>query len=463
MHTQCIAGQYEFSGIERRRLVAEFDAGHVSSDGGALLLKQVDQVLGLSHRVAGCFIDGRKPWLIEHTVKTLVGQRIFGIALGYEDLNDHDELRKDPMMAVLAGKLEAERSDCAPVAGKSTLNRLELYPRVGSSAYHKIKVDEAAVEQLFIDLFMESFSEEPTELLFDLDATDAPLHGEQEDRFFHGYYGNYCYLPLYIFCGKQLLCAKLRPANIDGSAGALEEIQRIIGQIRKRWTKVKITLRADSGFCRDALMSWCESEGIHYIFGLARNSRLERAIGAELQEALRQSKETGHSARIFKELTYRTRKTWSRERRVVAKAEATLKGQNPRFIVTSLSVDEHDGKTSYEKIYCARGEMENRIKECQLDMLADRLSANLFRVNQLRLWFASLAYVLVEALRRLGLGATQFARATVGTIRLKLLKIGALISLSVRRVKVALSTGCPYKAEFCTAYTALDALSAAAR
>jgi hypothetical protein len=463
MQTECSAEQLEFSGVERRRVVAGFDAGQVSSDGGGLLLRQVDQVLGLSERVAACFIDGRAPWLIEHTVQTLVRQRIFGIALGYEDLNDHDELRKDPMMAVMAGKMEAERTDCAPVAGKSTLNRLELHPRVGSSPYHKIMVDETAFERLFVEMFLDSFTEEPTQILLDLDATDAPLHGEQEDRFFHGYYGNYCYLPLYIFCGKQLLCAKLRPANIDGSAGSLEELQRIAGQIRARWSQVKITVRADSGFCRDALMSWCESEDIHYVFGLARNSRLERAIGAELQEALRQSAITGHSARIFKELTYRTRKTWSRARRVVAKAEATPKGQNPRFIVTSLGVEEFDGKTLYEDIYCARGEMENRIKECQLDMFADRLSANLFRVNQLRLWLSSLAYVLVEALRRLALGATQFARATVGTVRLKLLKIGALISVSVRRVKVALSSGYPYKADFEAAYTALHAMGAAAR
>jgi Transposase DDE domain group 1 len=463
MQTECSAEQLEFSGVERRRVVAGFDAGQVTSDGGALLLRQVDQVLGLSERVSACFIDGRAPWLIEHTVQTLVRQRIFGIALGYEDLNDHDELRKDPMMAVVVGKMEAERADCAPVAGKSTLNRLELHPRAGTTPYHKITVDPAAFERLFVDLFLDSFTEEPTEILLDLDATDAPLHGEQEERFFHGYYDHYCYLPLYIFCGKQLLCAKLRPANIDGSAGSLEELQRIVGQIRTRWAKVKITLRADSGFCRDALMSWCEAEGIHYIFGLARNARLERAIGAELQEALRQSVITGHSTRIFKELTYRTRKTWSSERRVVAKAEATPKGQNPRFIVTSLPVEEIDGKTLYEDVYCARGEMENRIKECQLDMFADRLSANLFRVNQLRLWFSSLAYVLVEALRRLALGATQFARATVGTVRLKLLKIGALIRVSVRRIKVALSSGYPYKADFQTAYTALHALSAAAR
>jgi len=463
MHTECTPEQVEFSAIERRRVVADFDAGQVSSDGGALLLKQVDQLLGLTDRVAACFVDGRRPWLIEHTVKTLVGQRIFGIALGYEDLNDHDELRKDPMMAVLAGKMESEREDCAPVAGKSTLNRLELHTRAGSSPYHKIVVDEAAFERLFVDLFLDSFKKPPTEILLDLDATDAPLHGEQEDRFFHGYYGNYCYLPLYIFCGKQLLCAKLRPANIDGSAGSLDELQRIVAQIRARWPSVKMTLRADSGFCRDPLMSWCEREGIHYVFGLARNQRLERAIGAELQAALLQSVETGQSARIFKELTYRTRKSWSRERRVVAKAEATPKGPNPRFIVTTLSAEEFDGKTLYEDVYCARGEMENRIKECQLDMFADRLSTNLFRHNQLRLWFASLAYTLVEALRRLGLAGTQFGKSTVGTVRLKLLKIGALISVSVRRIKVALSSGCPYKADFRAAYNALHALSAAAR
>jgi len=463
MHTECNPEQYEFSAIERRRVMAGFDGGQVTSDGGALLLKQVDEALRLSERVAGCFIDGRKAWLIEHTVKTLVGQRLFAIALGYEDLNDHDELRKDPLFGVLAGKLEAKRADCEAVAGKSTLNRLELHPQAGSTAYHKITLNEDALQRLFVELFLDSHSQAPGEIVLDLDATDAPLHGEQENRFFHGYYDQYCYLPLYIFCGRQLLCAKLRPANIDGSAGTVAELERIVGQIRARWPQVRIILRADSGFCREELMGWCEGEGIHYIFGLARNARLQRAIGAELQEALRQVQATGHSARLFKELTYRTRRSWSRPRRVVGKAEATAKGENPRFIVTSLSVEEYAGKKLYEEIYCARGEMENRIKECQLDMFADRLSANLFRVNQLRLWFASLAYVLVETLRRLGLGATQFARATVGSIRLKLLKIGALISVSVRRVRLALSSGFPYQSEFRTAYTALHAFSAAAR
>lgn len=463
MQTECTPEQYEFSGIERRRVVAGFDGGQVTSDAGALLLKQTDEAIRLSERVASCFLDGRKPWLIEHTVKTLVGQRVFAIALGYEDLNDHDQLRKDPLFGVLAGKLEAARADCEAVAGKSTLNRLELHPQAGSSPYHKITLNEDAMQRLFVELFLESHSDPPAEILLDLDATDAPLHGEQEDRFFHGYYDHYCYLPLYIFCGRQLLCAKLRPANIDGSAGSVNELERIVGQIRERWPGVQITLRADSGFCREELMGWCDKQGIHYIFGLARNARLQRAIGAELQEALRQARETGHSARIFKELIYRTRKTWSRPRRVVAKAEATPQGENPRFIVTSLSAEEYAGKELYEDAYCARGEMENRIKECQLEMFADRLSANLFRVNQLRLWFASLAYTLVETLRRLGLAATQFERATVGSIRLKLLKIGALISISVRRVKLGLSSGFPYQSEFRAAYTALHAMSAAAR
>jgi hypothetical protein len=443
--------------------VASFDGGQVTSDAGALLLKQTDQVLGLSQKVAECFVDTRKPWLIEHTVKTLVAQRIFAIALGYEDLNDHDQLRKDPLFGVLADKLKGQRRDCEAVAGKSTLNRLELHPRAGASAYHKITLDEEAMPGLFVELFLNSHKQPPRQIVLDLDATDAPLHGEQEDRFFHGYYDQYCYLPLYIFCGRQLLCAKLRPANIDGCAGTVEELERIVGQIRERWAQVQIILRADSGFCREELMSWCEQRDVDYVFGLARNARLQRAIGAELQQALRQAQQTGHSARRFKELIYCTHKSWSRSRRVVAKAEATTRGENPRFIVTSLSLRQYATQALYEEFYCARGEMENRIKECQLDLFADRLSANLFRVNQLRVWFASLAYVLVESLRRLALEATQFARASVGSIRLKLLKIGAVITLSVRRVKLALNSGFAYQTEFRAAYTALHKLSAAVR
>ncbi len=457
MQTQCNAEQYEFSCIERRRVVAAFDGGRMTSDAGALLLKRTDEAIGLIDRVAGCFIDGRQPALIEHSVRTLLGQRLFALALGYEDLNDHDELRKDPLFGVLVGKLEAKRKDCEALAGKSTLNRLELFGKAGFSLYHKILPDSAAIERVFVQMFLDSYAQAPAQIVLDLDATDAPLHGEQEARFFHGYYDHYCYLPLYIFCGKQLLCAKLRPANIDGSAGAVQEIERIIGQIRERWAHTRIILRADSGFAREALMSWCESHAIHYVFGLARNQRLQRAIGAELHDARQWCAASGHSERRFKELIYRTQKSWSRARRVVGKAEVTPKGDNPRFIVTSLSIDEFAGRELYEQFYCARGEAENRIKECQLDLFADRLSSELFAANQLRLWFASFAYVLIESLRRRALLATQFAQATAGTIRLKLLKIGAIVKLSVRRVKIAMSSVQPYQREFTTAWHTLHA------
>lgn len=460
MQTQCTAEQLEFGCVERRRVVAAFDGGRVTSDAGALLLKRTDEAIRLIDRVADCFSDARKPWLVEHSVRTLIGQRLFGLALGYEDLNDHDELRKDPLFGVLVGKLESTRQDCEALAGKSTLNRLELFPRAGDSPYHKIVPDSEELERLFVELFLDSYAQAPQEIVLDLDATDVPLHGEQESRFFHGYYDHYCYLPLYIFCGRQLLCAKLRPANIDGSAGAVEELERIVGQLRERWPKTRIVLRADSGFARDALMSWCEEHCIDYVFGLAKNARLKRMIGGELHEAQALCAACGHSSRVFKELVYRTRKSWSRPRRVVAKAEATPQGPNPRFVVTSLLAGELPARELYEDLYCARGEMENRIKECQLNLFGDRLSANLLRVNQLRLWFASFAYVLIESLRRLALSSTQFVRASAGTIRLKLLKIGATVTTSVRRVKLAMSEAHPHQKEFLAAF---DALNAAAR
>jgi hypothetical protein len=360
---------------------------------------------------------------------------VFGLALGYEDLIDHDELRHDPAMAILAGKLKARRADCAPLAGKSTLNRLELS---GSepSRYRKIGYDAAAIEGLFVDLFLAAQAAAPQQIILDLDATDDPLHGHQESRFFHGYYDNYCYLPLYIFCGRHLLAAKLRPANIDASAGSVEEVARIVTQIRRRWPAVRILLRADAGFARDGLMTWCETSGVDFLFGLARNARLVGEIEAELAAA-ELSQATGKPARRFKDFTWRTRDSWSRERRVVAKAEWTEGAANPRFIVTSLAREEHEAQHLYEKLYCARGDMENRIKECQLDLYADRTSTQTMRANQLRLWFASMAYVLLCAVRRIGLQHTQFATATCGTIRLKLLKIGALVRTSVRRIKLA--------------------------
>jgi Transposase DDE domain group 1 len=456
MPTQCSTELFDFPPVERRAVVAGFDGGAVTTDAGGLLLGATDRKLRLIERFADCFIDRRQPELIEHGVATLVGQRVFGIALGYEDVNDHDQLRHDPVMHVLAGKLSAHRDDCAPVAGKSTLNRLEL-SRPEVTRYHKIAHDPAAIEALFVTLFLEAHKVPPKEIMLDLDATDDPLHGHQEGRFFHGYYDCYCYLPLYVFCGKQLLAAKLRPSNIDASAGAVEEIARIVKHIRERWPDVRIILRADSGFAREELMAWCENNAVDYIFGLAKNARLNRAIGAELAEAHEESRTTGKPARRFKELMWTTRKSWSRKRRVIAKAEWTKSEANPRFIVTSLTAADGDARHLYEAVYCARGEMENRIKECQLDMFADRTSTATMMANQLRLWFASIAYTLVESVRRLALPATELADATCGTIRRKLLKIGALVTVSVRRIKFAMASGCPYQAVFAAAHRALVA------
>ena len=456
MQTECSVDLFGFAPVAGRAVVAGFDGGKMTSDGGAVLLCATDRTIGLIERFAGCFTDHREADLIEHTVAALVGQRVFGLALGYEDLIDHDELRHDPAMAILAGKLAARRSNCAPLAGKSTLNRLER-SRAEPSRYHKISYDAAKIEGLFVDLFLDAHAAPPPQIILDLDATDDPLHGHQEGRFFHGYYDNYCYLPLYIYCGRHLLAAKLRPANIDASAGSVEEVSRIVTQIRRNWPAVRIMLRADAGFAREGLMTWCENNRVDFLFGLARNSRLVGEIAAELAAAAEQSQRTGQPARRFKDFAWRTRDSWSRERRVIAKAEWTKGEANPRFIVTSLTREEHQARHLYEKLYCARGEMENRIKECQLDLYADRTSAHTMRANQLRLWFASIAYVLVCALRRIGLAHTQFAKASCGTIRLKLLKIGALVRTSVRRIKLAMPSAFPYQAEYRAAHAALTA------
>jgi len=447
---------FGFARVEGRSVVAGFDGGKITSDAGGVLLRATDRAVGLIDRFAQCFSDSRSEALIEHTVATLIGQRVFGIALGYEDVVDHDTLRHDPIMAVLAGKLTARRKNCAPVAGKSTLNRLEL-GKAEPTPYHKIGHDPLSIEAAFVDLFLAAQRRAPPQIILDLDATDDPLHGHQEGRFFHGYYDCYCYLPLYIFCGRHLLAAKLRRSNIDASAGAVAEVARIVAQIRSRWPRVRILLRADSGFAREALMRWCELNRIDYLFGLARNERLTAAIAAELQEAQQLGERTGKPARRFKDLTWSTLDSWSRARRVVAKAEWTGGEANPRFVVTSLSRTEHQARHLYEKVYCARGDMENRIKECQLDLFADRTSAATMRANQLRLWFAAMAYVLVCALRRIALRHTQFAQATCGTIRLKLFKIGALVRVSVRRIKIAMASACPYQNEFALAHLRLTA------
>jgi len=456
MPTQCSRDLFGYEVVEGRQVVAAFDGGQVTSDAGALLLGAANRALGLVRRLAGCFTDGRAPELVEHTVETMLMQRIGGIALGYEDLVDHDELRHDPVLAALAGKLEARRKDCAPLAGKSTLNRLEHAPASALDRYHKIGHDPDAIEGLFVDLFLDSHATAPRRIVLDLDATDDPLHGHQEGRFFHGYYDCYCYLPLYVFCGKQLLAAKLRRSNIDASAGAKDEVARIVGQIRESWPRAEILLRADSGFAREELMVWCEANRVDYVFGLARNERLVGAIAEDLTAAEAESLAKSGPARRFADFFWRTLDSWSRARRVVAKAEHLPQGPNPRFVVTSLPAGAIDARTLYEDVYCARGEVENRIKEQQLDLFADRTSAATMKANQLRLWFASFAYVLLDALRRIGLRHTQFATATCGTIRLKLLKIGAQVRKSVRRIKVAMASACPYQTEYHLAYLYLQ-------
>jgi hypothetical protein len=365
MPTECNAGLFDFGSVEGRRVVAGFDGGRVTSDAGALLLGATDKVIGLIDRFAACFSDGRSATDVEHTVATLVGQRVFGIARGYEDLIDHDQLRHDPVLATLAGKLAARRSRCAPLA------------------------------------------------------------------------------------------AKLRRANMDASSGARDEVARIVDHIRRRWPRVRILLRGDGAFAREELMAWCERSRVDYVFGLARNDRLVAAIEAEMADASAECRATERPARRFKDLLWSTLSSWSRRRRVIGKAEALPLGDNPRFIVTSLQPTAADARLLYERVYCARGEMENRIKECQLDLFADRTSAKSMRANQLRLWFASMAYVLLCALRRIGFAHTRFAQTTCGTIRLQLLKIGALVRVSVRRVKMAMASAFPHQHEFALAHALL--------
>jgi hypothetical protein len=420
----------------------------VSSDGGGLLLREADRRIDLVKRLAGCFLDGRSPWLVKHQLSEMLAQRIYGLALGYEDLNDHDELRRDPLLSLLSGKRKLEEE----LAGKSTLNRLELAGR--TARYHKITYSAEAMDRLMVDLYLESHSRAPEQIVLDLDATDIPLYGHQPERFFHGYYDCYCYLPLYIFAGDQVLCARLRPASQDGAAGAVEEVRRIVEQIRQRWAEVKIVLRADSGFCREELMAWCEAHHVDYVFGLARNQRLARIIGAQMHEARLLHQSTGQAARVFTQFPYQTGKSWSRSRRVVAKAEYLDKGENPRFIVTSMTAEQWAARELYEDAYCARGEMENRIKE-QMCLFADRLSTDQMQANQLRLYFSAMAYTLMEALRRLGLKGTEWAQAQADTIRRKLLKIGAIVRVSVRRVRLQLSSAYPWKDIFARAFHAL--------
>jgi DDE family transposase len=441
--TECIQSSFGFKACGSREIVARFDGGAISSDAGAFLLRQTDKRLNLLPRLAACFLDGRNQALVDHSILEMLSQRIYGLALGYEDINDHEQLRTDPVFGILAGREELGE----PLAGKSTLNRMELGAGT-KDRYKKITFWKEAVDELLVKVFIESHQNAPAEIILDVDTTDLPLHGKQEGRFFHGYYDNYCYLPLYIFCGEHVLCARLREADHDAAFGSLQEIQTIVTQIRAAWPATKIILRGDSGFCRNQLMSWCEGNRVDFVFGLARNQRLRKIIGAQMHAATQQWNQTGKPARVFSEFGYQTKKTkkggWDRERRVVAKAEHIDGKENPRFVVTSLAGEAWAAQALYEQLYCARGDMENRIKE-QFSLFADRVSTETMRANQMRLYLSTMAYILVSGLRRVGLKGTELAEAQVSTIRTKLLKIGAQIRVTVRKVWVSMASSYPWQ------------------
>src|ERR1700687_105519 len=441
--TECIQSGFGFKACGSREIVARFDGGTISSDGGALLLRQTDQRLHLLPRLAGGFSGGRHQEQVEHSVLEMLSQRIYGLALGYEDINDHEQLRKDPVFGILGGRNELEE----PLAGKSTLNRMELGNGT-KDRYKKITFWKEAIDELLVKVFLESHEQAPEEIILDVDTTDLPLHGQQEGRFFHGYYDSYCYLPLYIFCGEHVLCARLREANHDAAFGSLQEIRRIVAQMRAAWPEVKIILRGDSGFCRNELMSWCENHGVEFVFGLARNQRLRKIIGAQMHAATQQWNQTHKPARVFSEFPYQTQKRkkggWERERRVAAKAEHIDGKENPRFVVTSLTSEPWAAQSLYEELYCARGDMENRIKE-QFSLFADRVSAETMRAIQMRLYLSAMAYVLIDGLRRLGLPATELGKEQGSTLRTKLLKIGAQIRVTVRKVWISMASSYPWQ------------------
>lgn len=464
MTTHCNAEALEFQALGRRRVVAKFDAGTLSADGGLPLLREVEKRRDILKHFAACFVDHRDPDFTEHSIAELTAQRILAIVLGYEDLNDHDELCKDSLLAAMVGKKDflgkkrrMARDQGKPLASSSTLNRFEWGACEGGpeDRYRKISLDTEAMDHLWVDLFVRSRAEPPERLVLDLDATDNPLHGRQEGRFFHGYYDCFCYLPLYIFCGTDLLCARLRRSNVDASTGSVDELKRIVGQLREAWPEVEILVRGDSGFARDSIMQWCEKNRVDYVFGLARNPRLERELERQLDRVRRRHERTGEPEREFKDFWYRTKDSWSRNRRVIGKAEHLAKGSNPRFVVTSLKRTAIGKQKLYEEIYCARGEMENRIKEQQLYLFATRTSARKMKVNQLRLWFSSAAYALLDSLRRLGLQGTELARARCDTLRLKLLRIPARVQVTARRIFLSLPTNYSYKMLYVRAYRQL--------
>jgi Transposase DDE domain group 1 len=471
MTTQSSTDSFLFQTDSPRDVCVSFSGGHVTSDGGALLLAEAERATGILRQLAACFTDHRDPDLIEHTAYQLLAQRVYGLCLGYEDLLDHDSLRLDPLLATLVGKDDPlgshrgrARDQGKGLAGKSTLNRLELTPPDATAAarYKKVVADPSAIEELFVDVFVQAHPTPPEQVVLDLDATDDPLHGHQEGRFFHGYYREYCYLPLYIFCGEHLLVAQLRTAEHGAADGALEQLQRVVARIRSVWPHVRILVRGDADFCKDEIMSWCEGNGVDYLFGLAQNARLLAAIGPEMERACIRYLGCGVPCRVWADFRYRTLKSWSRERRVVGKAEYLPQGPNPRFVVTSLAEAERPPQGVYEVDYCSRGDTENRIKEQKRDLAAGRTSTSQLRSNQLRLWFSAVAYLLVSALRRLGLAGTALAAGQCGTIRQQLLKIGGLVRVTARRVWVSLSSAWPLQGLFARVYRTLRGLPTAA-
>ena len=445
MNTECTLKQLELQGLGRRKITITNDADVATSDGGLILLHQIEKKYCIISRLASCFKDRRNPGRIEHTVFQLLSQRIYGLCQGYEDLNDHDQWRSDPLLSLVCGKEKGKL-----LSGKSTLNRMELGKETEEygDRYNKIDWDSGEIEQLLVDVFLDSFSSPPKEIILDFDATDDPLHGHQEGRFFHGYYDRYCYLPLYVFAGSFPLAAKLRPSNIDASAGTVELLERIVPRIRSRFPKTRIILRADSGFCRESIMNFCEGYGVYYVLGLPKNSRLKKAIGKEMYAARKEFERIGQPARRFADLKYRTKKSWSRTRRVVGKAEYLPKGANPRFVVTNFTPLQWSATTLYEKLYCGRGEMENRIKEQQLYLFADRTSSGWMSANQLRLWFSTFAYIFFVFLREVYLSDSEWEKSLSSTLRLKILKVSASIKVTTRRVRIRLPYSYPYWASW---------------
>jgi len=466
--TDCNQQTFEFQSHFGRKVTADFSGGHLSSDGGLLFIREIEMKRGILRRLAECFADLRFQPLVEHSVEELLRQRIGALALGYEDLNDHDRLRHDPLCALMAGKKDVLGADrlCEADKGKalaahSTLNRMELGALGGDGRYKKILAQPDQIAALLLSEAVKTIPRKSGAIVLDFDATDDPLHGAQEGAFFHGYYRSYCYLPLYCFCGTIPLLAQLRDARRDASEGTVEALKKIVPAIRKRFgKKVRIIVRADSGFAREEIMSWCEENKIFYCLGLARNNRLTARLGqafGELHEGIKEGR-IAMPCRRFVDFEYRTRKSWSRARRVVGKAELLDKGQNPRFIVTNLSADEEMGFEAaalYEGFYCGRGEMENRIKEAQMDLFADRTSTHWMASNQLRLWFSAFAHLMLSVLRAEVLRGTDLAQATLGQIRLKLFKIAARVKISCLRIQLELAGGYPYRETFRRAWANL--------